>query len=233
MTDRVLDHRPSTGPLVCDFVGGAMGHRLRAGIGRAQPLPRAVGLKPGLNPRVVDATAGLGRDGFLLAALGLDVTMIERSADVHAALAEGLSRAAQAGPPHAQTVGRITLIHGDARDHLERLRPDVVVVDPMHPPRGKSALVKKEMRHVRALVGADPDARDLLLHALQAASNRVVLKWPLGGAALPDLPPVHHSITTKTIRYDVFMAARASLGGGSRSRAGSVAESAGARPGCG
>jgi 16S rRNA (guanine1516-N2)-methyltransferase len=53
--------------LACDFVGGAVGHRLRFGGGRGQALPRAVGMKGGHTPRIVDATAGLGRDAFLLA----------------------------------------------------------------------------------------------------------------------------------------------------------------------
>ena len=33
----------------------------------------------GVNPHIVDATAGLGRDAFLLASLGAKVTLIERS----------------------------------------------------------------------------------------------------------------------------------------------------------
>jgi 16S rRNA (guanine1516-N2)-methyltransferase len=191
--------------LLCDFVGGAFGHRLRAGVGRSQPLPRAVGLRPGRRPRIVDATAGLGRDAFLLAALGLEVTLIERSPEIHAALADGLARAAAAGPPHADIVGRMTLVHGDARSHLAHLSPDVVVVDPMHPPRRSAALVKKAMRDVRSLVGADDDAADLVAVALTAATNRVVLKWPLHGAPLEGLRKPDHSILTKTLRYDVFL----------------------------
>ena len=65
--------------LVCDFVGGAVNYRLRFGGGRGQNLARAAGLKPGVNPHIIDATAGLGRDAFLLASLGANVTLIERS----------------------------------------------------------------------------------------------------------------------------------------------------------
>ena len=156
---------------------------------------------------MADATAGLGRDAFLLAVLGLEVTLIERSADIHAALAAGLARAVQAGPPVATIAGRMSLIHGDARDHLERLAPDIVLVDPMHPPRAGAALVKKAMRDIRALVGADPDAPDLLACALRAASDRVVLKWPLRAAPPAGAPEPSHSIVGKTVRYDVFVRA--------------------------
>ena len=43
--------------LICDFTGGAIGHRLRAGGGRGQALPRAAGFSKGRTPEVVDATA--------------------------------------------------------------------------------------------------------------------------------------------------------------------------------
>lgn len=199
-----LNPTPDAG-LRCDFVGGAVGHRHRFGGGHGQSLPKAVGLKAGRRPRIVDATAGLGRDAFLLASLGLDVTLVERSPVIHALLQEGLSRARAAGPDFAAIVDRMALIHGDARDLLPTLHPEVVIVDPMHPPRRSSALVKKEMRLVRAMVGLDEDARDLVGVALACAADRVVLKWPLRAAALPDLPQPHHSIHSKTLRFDVFM----------------------------
>ena len=55
--------------LVCDFIGGAVGHRQRAGGGRGQALARAAGFTKGRTPTLVDATTGLGRAAFLLASL--------------------------------------------------------------------------------------------------------------------------------------------------------------------
>ena len=78
------DSLPMRRSLYCDFVGGAVQHRLRFGGGRGQGLPKAAGLKPGINPHIIDATAGLGRDAFLLASFGATVTMIERSTEMHA-----------------------------------------------------------------------------------------------------------------------------------------------------
>ena len=69
--------------LIVDFNGGAVGHRLKFGGGRGQALPKACGLSKGQTPRIVDATAGLGRDSFLLASLGAEVTLIERSKRMH------------------------------------------------------------------------------------------------------------------------------------------------------
>ena len=69
---------PAEGALRVDFVTGAVAHRLRFGGGRGQDLAKAMGLRAGKTPKIVDATAGLGRDSFLLASLGAEVTMIER-----------------------------------------------------------------------------------------------------------------------------------------------------------
>jgi 16S rRNA (guanine1516-N2)-methyltransferase len=191
--------------LSIDFVGGAVGHRYRFGGGRGQALPRAVGLARGRTPRVVDATAGLGRDAFLLASLGAEVVLIERSPAVAALLAEGLTRARQAGPDYAEIIGRMTLIEGDARELLGGLAPEVILLDPMHPPRGNTALVKQEMRQLRELVGDDPDAAELVQAAFAAASLRVVLKWPVHAAPMIGIRPASHSIVGKSTRYDVFM----------------------------
>ena len=189
--------------LIIDFTTGAVAHRRQFGGGRGQALPRAIGMKGGKTPYVIDATAGLGRDAFLLAALGARVTLIERSDQMHKLLAEALQRAAASDV--SEIISRMTLIHGDAKDLLPRLSPEVVLVDPMHPPRGNSALVKKEMRQIREIVGVDADADALMQVALGCARNRVVLKWPQKADAMVGLPKPSHQIMGKSTRYDVFM----------------------------
>ncbi|MDR6101213.1 16S rRNA (guanine1516-N2)-methyltransferase [Agrobacterium larrymoorei] len=190
---------------VVDFVGGAVGHRLRSGEGRGQALPKAAGFTKGRTPFVVDATAGLGRDAFLLASLGANVTLIERSPDIYVHLQDGIARAKAEGGIYEEIASRMTLLHGDSRELLKTLSPDVVVVDPMHPPRHNSALVKKEMRVLRDVVGSDPDQRELMEAALQSARKRVVLKWPLRAAPMEGLQKPSHQISGKNTRYDVFM----------------------------
>jgi 16S rRNA (guanine1516-N2)-methyltransferase len=199
------DKTPEVHKLVCDFIGGAVGHRFRFGGGRGQALPKAVGMKGGKNPMVVDATAGLGRDAFLLASLGVEVTLIERSPHMHRLLEEGLACAREAGGDVAETISRMTLLHGDARDLLPTLAPEVVLVDPMHPPRKKTALVKNEMRLIRAIVGTDEDSVELMKVALTTASRRVVLKWPQHADPIEGICPPSHQIAGKSTRYDVFM----------------------------
>ncbi len=190
-----------------DFVNGAVGYRYRSGASRRDALARAAGFAKGNTPTIIDATAGLGRDAFLLACLGAQVTLLERSPEVHELLRDALARAGAESPELAAVVARMTLLQGDARDLLPGLRADTVTVDPMHPPRTNSAEVKQEMRLLRDLVGTDPDALELMQAALAADCKRVVLKWPLRAAPLEGLPKPSHSITGKTVRYDVFMMA--------------------------
>ncbi len=187
-----------------DFTSGAVAHRLKFGGGRGQGLPRAAGMKNGHNPVIVDATAGLGRDGFLLASLGANVTLIERSEQMHTLLENALKH----GANHSETaeiISRMTLLFGDAKTLLPTLRPEVILIDPMHPPRGNSALVKLEMRQIRGIVGADTDSAELMNIALNSASNRVVLKWPRKAESMAGIPDFSHQILGKSTRYDVFM----------------------------
>ena len=188
-----------------DFVNGAVGHRLRFGGGRGQDLAKAMGLRRGKTPKIIDATAGLGRDAFLLASLGAHVTLIERSAQMHALLSDGMARAQDEGGEFAEIIARMTLLHGDARALLPELNGETILIDPMHPPRKNSALVKRELRQVREIVGTDEDAADLLRVALASASKRVVLKWPAKADPIEGVQPCSHQILGKSTRYDVFM----------------------------
>lgn len=203
-----MSQKAEASELIVDFVGGAVGHRFRSGEGRSQALAKAAGLTKGVTPDIVDATAGLGRDAFLLASLGAKVTLIERSERMHALLADGLAKAAAEGGQYAETVARMTLLHGDSSLLLPELKPQVVLVDPMHPPRGNSALVKKEMRQIREIVGTDPDSEKLMQVALEHAQNRVVLKWPLRAEPMAGIRKPSHQILGKSTRYDVFVKAK-------------------------
>lgn len=67
--------------------------------------------------------------------------------------------------------------------------PQVIHLDPMFPSRDKSALVKKEMRLFKPLVGADDDAPDLLAAALALATHRVVVKRPRKAPSIAGATP--------------------------------------------
>lgn len=193
-------------PLCVDFLTGPLGYRSLRDRRINQPLAKAVGIKAGIRPRVCDATAGLGEDGFVLASLGCRVTMIERSPIVWALLDDGLRRAASdrlLGPVVSE---RITLLHGDAVTILggSSGQHDTIFVDPMYPETQRSALNKQKMRTVRTLVGDDADSSDLLNAARKAGPSRIAVKRPARAPTLSPHAPTY-SITGKSCRFDVYL----------------------------
>ncbi|WP_404343369.1 class I SAM-dependent methyltransferase [Vreelandella venusta] len=203
------DERQYGKPLSVDFVSGKAAHRRQFGGGRGQLVAKACGLTKGITPSVVDATAGLGRDAFVLASLGAQVLMIERVAAIAALLQDGLERAASSDET-ALIAGRMALRHGDAAKQLAALvadaefAPQVIHLDPMFPHREKSALVKKEMRVFRELAGDDDDAPRLLEAALDVATHRVVVKRPRKAPPIAG-PAPQHTLEGKTSRYDLYV----------------------------
>ena len=192
------------GSLKVDFGAGKMRYRRRGG--HNEPLGRAVGVGKRPQLQVVDATAGLGRDSFVLADLGCNVTMLERSPVAFALLRDGLQRAAASGDPWLRAVtGRMKLHYVDSREWLASHpnSADVVYLDPMFPARKKTARVKKEMWLFQHLVGAADDEQLLLQQAITSAVWRVVVKRPIRAHSLPG-PGVHHALRGKTVRYDVY-----------------------------
>ena len=195
----------AAGPISVDFVGGAVAHRRLYGGGAGQMIAKAVGVQPGVRPSVVDATAGLGRDAFVLALLGCAVTLIERQPLIAALLEDGLQRALS-DPEVGSTIARMPLRRGDAIALLRGWSgelPQVVYLDPMFPQRDKSAQVKKEMRLFRPLAGADDDAPQLLAAALALASHRVVVKRPRKAPAIAGTPP-GYALAGKSSRFDIY-----------------------------
>jgi 16S rRNA (guanine1516-N2)-methyltransferase len=199
--------KPAPGPIYIDFVGGALGHRRRFGGGRGQPLARAMGIKSGYNPQIVDATAGLGRDAFVLASLGCNLTLCERSPVLAALLTDGLQRS-ELNTEVADIMQRMLLWHGNSCDYLAGItpdqQPDVIYLDPMYPESKSSALVKKDMQALQQLIGSDTDSEQLLDIALATARKRVVIKRPINANWLHQREP-HTDIESKKTRYDIYM----------------------------
>lgn len=196
-------------PLFIDFTSGRMSHRRQQLSLRKELLPRALGLKGNTTPRIIDATAGLARDSFILAALGFPVELIERSPIIHALIYDGMLRAAQ-HPELAPIMQRMQLIQGDAAIWLQNQteKPEIIYLDPMFPERTKSALSKLDMRIFHDLVGDDLDADLLLKTALTCATERVVVKRPRLAAALAGLKP-DFSHDGSSNRFDVYLCRKA------------------------
>ena len=191
--------------LKCSFIEGPILHRLKYGKGRGQNLAKAVGFKFNKNRTIIDATAGLGYDAFILASLGAHVTLIERSEKIYDLLKTAISEAQLYGGEISKIVNRMNLLFGDSKDILPKIAPEVILIDTMYKDRKKSALVKNDMRLVREVVGSDSDHVELINVALNNASKRVVIKQPRYAETLDNIKGCSHQILGKTIRYDVYV----------------------------
>lgn len=201
------DVKNKLGSLKIDFLYGKLAYRLRHLQNQKQLLAKALGLKPNLKPVVLDATAGFGCDSVVLAQLGCAVTLLERSPIIFLLLEDALKRALN----HPKFLPlSIKLIKTDALIFLKQISadrqssPEIIYLDPMYPHSSKSALVKKEMRFLRQLVGDDNDAPNLLKLAIKCAKQRVVVKRHRLSPYLAEIKP-HHSIFGKQLRLDVYL----------------------------
>jgi 16S rRNA (guanine1516-N2)-methyltransferase len=191
-----------------EFGSDAMRHRRRSG--HNELLGRAVGIAGGRHPRVLDATAGLGRDSFVLADMGCAVVLCEREPVLAVMLAQGLQLALTRGDEwQRQVVQRMHLYPGDARNPaaMQAGPADVIYLDPMFPARDKRAAVKKEMALFQALLASthcQQDAEQLLLWALAQDVTRVVVKRPPRAPYLAGRQP-SHSLAGKAVRFDVHV----------------------------
>ena len=171
-------------------------------------LVRAARLK-GLNhaPVAVDACAGLGEDGFLLAAAGFQVTLIERDPMIAALTRDAIARARQVEDLR-EAACRMSLLEGDAASVMPTLRRqvDLVYLDPMFPERRKDAATKKKLALFRKLErpATDAEAEGLLEAAYALIPRRIVVKRPLKGPCLGSAKP-SHTLSGKLIRYDCLI----------------------------
>ncbi len=194
------------GPVYCDFMSGDF-RRRRSGSLRSELLAKAVGYR-GESLRIVDATAGFGRDAMLLALLGCHVAAIERDRVVAALLVDGVHRAL-GYPDLMEAVERLDLVTADSRDYLAALDevPDVIYLDPMFVSKNRTARPKKELWALARLVRHEDDGASLLAAALESGCRRVVVKRPDDGAPLEvsDGRQPSTQFRGKTVRFDVYL----------------------------
>lgn len=171
------------------------------------PLFRALGCTSArAEGPVIDATAGLGGDTWLMAARGFEVIAIERHPVLAGMLQEALDRAARSEP---EIASRIRVVEADSltwlRSEAARHHPHAVLIDPMYPgSEERTAKPSKEMRMVRMLVGDDPDSGKLLEEARGCGVGRVLLKRPLHAPSGQGQDAPDWMIRAGRVRYDCW-----------------------------
>lgn len=191
-------------PFYIDFLGAKLLYRCQHASLKKELLARAIGAHPRENPRIIDTTAGLGRDSFMLAYLGFHITMIERSPILHALLEDAMIRA-KLDPAIAKVIARMQLVNADSIDWLTTAPiADIIYLDPMFPERKKSASVKKEMALLQDLLEKDENTEILFRMALTCAKLRVVVKRPRLAESISNQKP-GFSLIGKSSRFDVYI----------------------------
>lgn len=192
-------------PITVDLVEGDVGRRRREPGRYRTELARAVGVTRNHAPTVIDATAGLGVDSALLAWLGCTVVAMERE-PVLAVLWHQALRHLDARPDAPNLSFRRGAAEVLVPEHCTAVgRSEVIYLDPMFPPRSKTALVRKEMQLLQRL-SPHPEAAEqdaLFSMAMSWASARVVVKRPRN--APPIAHGVSHRLEGKTTRFDVYV----------------------------
>lgn len=214
-----------------DFINGKAVRRAQEKNLASQPLARALGLqklrKVNPTPSIIDATAGYGTDGWMMASLNCDVRLIEASP----ILSVMLERAIQTAREHdtgvdllpatsqqvsehtaqtSSTAHKLSVVNADAVSYLNdaATQPsDIVYLDPMYPASRNSALVKKGMQLLHELVGEDKNGSSLLDAALHKAEYRVIVKRPKGAKQLAGTQNWSGQITqvqSAQTRFDVY-----------------------------
>lgn len=196
--------------LEVNFVSGALAHRRHFGGGRNQDVCRAIGLNRQRNLKVADATAGLGRDAFILSLQGAHVVAYEKNPVLASLLDWARSQAlkqasAESDEELLSVLNRLNFVFADSAYALKPEDFDVVYLDPMFPQREKSAKVKKEMQILHQLLEDDKsDPYQLFASCLTAARSRLVIKRPVKAPFYADENP-SHQVVGKAIRYDVYV----------------------------
>ncbi len=198
-------HKRRQNVLFVDFVSGKNGYRLAHNCTIKQPLARAVGIKSGVRPQIVDATAGLGGDSFVLACLGCRVLMYERNPVIAALLLDGMQRAALTENPQLQQImARMTLYNEESIQILGGVQSDTVYLDPMFPHSKSNAAKKGSMQVLQGLLGEDLDQGTLMAAAESSRAGRIAVKRSKRAPYISCREP-SFSIVGKSCRYDIYI----------------------------
>jgi 16S rRNA (guanine1516-N2)-methyltransferase len=160
---------------------------------------------------VLDACAGYGSDGLLLAQLGAQVCLVERDRLIWMLLHDRAQHI-----PRTETVcdqaSNVLQGRSSGGDTAPAKIWDVVLLDPMFPRIAKKALPNRGLQHLRqlteeSLAGSlelEDELAELLALAKAQCSGRVVVKRRLKDDVTGQ---VDFQIKGKSVRFDVYLGA--------------------------
>ena len=196
------------GPIFVNFDSKELNYRNKHGGGKKQSLAKAVGAQDTSKQlSILDATAGLGTDAFVLASIGYKVDLLERCGVIWLLLEDGIKRARV--NKNIDFSDRINLLQPASSPAFIKLlsaenkKYDVIYLDPMFPAQNKNIASKKEMQYLQDIV-FDNDSDDLLEPAIEKAIYRVVVKRPVRANFLANKIP-SYQLSGKSCRFDIYV----------------------------
>lgn len=186
-----------------DFASGEIKRRRKFMSPKKEPMLKAIG-KLEVDDYIVDGTAGLGRESFLLMSFGYQVRAVERSPYLWILLQEALDEILKSKGIDKDKQ-RLSFHCGDSLDMIEKLawEPKVLYLDPMFPGSKKSALVKKPMQVLQKMELKSEAAEDLLKKALTLNVGKIVFKRPKEAPIL-DTQACREYYENDTVRFEVY-----------------------------
>ncbi|QCI17380.1 16S rRNA methyltransferase [Buchnera aphidicola (Aphis helianthi)] len=189
-----------------DFLSNQNNYRCSNFKKKNEALYKALGIKKNYFPYVVDATAGFGKDAFLISFWGCYVVMIERHPIIAALLKDGLQRAYENKNIGNWLKKRLHLMFSDSCKILNTsmLKPDIIYLDPMYPTNKKKALPKKNIQFLRNIIQNNDNCENLLNVSRKFAKKRIIVKRPSYAKPLSN-EKVEFSINNKNNRFDIYL----------------------------
>ena len=205
-------------PFRIDFASATS--KQRAKLAKSELVSRAIGSK---TSHVIDLTAGLGRDSFILASSGYNVCLIERNPVMFYLLSDAIQRLRSTKP---EVAARMNLFERDSKEtfslsdlniELKEGNAVSVYLDPMYEGNvvGKRSNVKKETAMLHRLVSDDSDGMEqsnilLFESAKRLSTCRIIVKRAGKAGALANAKP-HEAIEGSTHRFDIYFQNRSIL----------------------
>ncbi len=177
-----------------DFASKHLSYRSQAHL-QAELIVKAVLGKKKQALKILDCTAGFGKDAYILSLTGSSIIAFESHALMFLLLKDGLQRA---------KIDTINLQNKNALKAIKNTVCDVVYIDPMYPASKKTAKNNKFMTFLQAFIGhQDTMALKLFEQARLSAAKKIVIKRPIKANFVNDSKP-SSQIIGKAVRFDIY-----------------------------
>lgn len=157
--------------IISSFRSGSFTNRIK-NFQRESHLKKAIGYGGESSKKILDCTAGLGHDAFILALLKQNVTVVEKNMGLCILFELALENLPQT-PYFQEAKERITIINDDSASFVDKLFDyDVIYIDPMFEDRGNAGR-SGMMSLISDYLDDFTDVSDILI---RSKFNRLVIK---------------------------------------------------------